>query len=145
MTIFCRRGSRGPVVVDCQNALNANLRPSPRLTPDGDFGPATDTAVRAFQRQEALVSDGLVGNNTYAALMVSVEAYPPIMHNLSLIAQPSHVTCWAAATAWPCARSCAMISHRTVPQRATWVSAMSQSLRTAFGRPMRCFNAAFAV
>ena len=63
MTVIYRRGSRGPYVTECQNALNANLRPSPVLVPDGIFGSKTDTAVRAFQRQEGLVPDGILGPN----------------------------------------------------------------------------------
>jgi peptidoglycan hydrolase-like protein with peptidoglycan-binding domain len=35
-----------------------------RLNPDGDFGPNTEAAVRAFQRTEGLVPDGIVGPKT---------------------------------------------------------------------------------
>lgn len=35
---------------------------------DGDFGNATDKAVRAFQKKNGLDADGWVGKNTYAAI-----------------------------------------------------------------------------
>ena len=36
---------------------------------DGDFGDMTEMAVREFQQAEGLEVDGIVGKNTYAALM----------------------------------------------------------------------------
>ena len=38
---------------------------------DGDFGTATDKAVRAFQKKKGLAVDGIVGKNTRAALKAS--------------------------------------------------------------------------
>jgi peptidoglycan hydrolase-like protein with peptidoglycan-binding domain len=35
---------------------------------DGNFGPKTETAVRAFQRAHSLVPDGIVEPKTWAAL-----------------------------------------------------------------------------
>jgi len=55
-----RRGDTGPAVRDLQAALG--------ITVDGAFGPATDTAVRAFQRRHQMLPDGVVGPQTWAAL-----------------------------------------------------------------------------
>jgi N-acetylmuramoyl-L-alanine amidase len=56
-----RKGSRGPEVRDLQTQLN---RLGAKLVVDGDFGSATDRAVRSFQTAQGLVSDGIVGKQT---------------------------------------------------------------------------------
>ena len=93
-----RRGSRGDLVRDVQQKLNAKLRPSPNLATDGVFGTMTDAAVRRFQREMWLVVDGDVGRCTLNALS-DWETYAPILHNVPFIAQPTPSTCWAASTA----------------------------------------------
>lgn len=55
-----RRGSTGADVKMLQVALH--------IVSDGNFGPATDTAVRTFQRSHALVPDGIVGPQTWKLL-----------------------------------------------------------------------------
>lgn len=46
---------------------------------DGDFGPATDSAVRAFQRNKRLTVDGIVGKNTFGKLIEPItKAIKPI-------------------------------------------------------------------
>jgi len=61
-----REGSEGDAVRRLQQKLTAQgFSPGPV---DGDFGPKTDSAVRAFQRARGLVVDGVVGPKTWSAL-----------------------------------------------------------------------------
>ena len=60
------KGSTGDAVKRLQRALTAALG-SP-LGIDGTFGPATDTAVRAYQGERHLSVDGVVDGVTWAAL-----------------------------------------------------------------------------
>jgi hypothetical protein len=49
------------------------------ITINGDFGPATDRAVRSFQARESLLVDGDVGNNTFSRLIAPIgRALAPI-------------------------------------------------------------------
>lgn len=61
-----RLRSRRAEVEELQTLLNARGH---ALTVDCRFGPQTDAAVRAFQTQVGLVSDGIVGAKTWAALL----------------------------------------------------------------------------
>ena len=62
------KGAFGPDVYSLQAALNG-AGAAPRLKVDGGFGPATKTAVVAFQKSRRLVADGIVGPKTWAALL----------------------------------------------------------------------------
>lgn len=61
-----QRGSKGPDVLALQQRLK-DLGFDPNGV-DGNFGPGTETAVRAFQQAKGLGVDGKVGPNTSAAL-----------------------------------------------------------------------------
>jgi hypothetical protein len=58
---------RGDRVASVQRRLNAKGA-SPKLATDGIWGPATDAALRAFQRRAGLAVDGIYGPKSHAAL-----------------------------------------------------------------------------
>jgi len=78
-----RRGGRGTAVVALQTALTARGHP---LAVDGAFGPATEAAVKAFQRRVGLVVDGIAGPATLAALGIGTTAEKSGSWLLSLFA-----------------------------------------------------------
>ncbi|MGE0716062.1 MAG: N-acetylmuramoyl-L-alanine amidase [Alphaproteobacteria bacterium] len=55
-----RRGARGDLVKLAQAKLG--------IAADGVFGPATEAALRSFQRDKGLVPDGILGPKTWALL-----------------------------------------------------------------------------
>ncbi|WP_370871617.1 C40 family peptidase [Pectinatus haikarae] len=61
-----RAGDQGTQVAEIQGEL-ANLGYD--VAADGDFGPATQEAVKEFQASAGISADGLVGPQTYQALM----------------------------------------------------------------------------
>ncbi len=61
-------GSNGRLVEALQRTLNAQSNPSPGLTVDGDFGPATLAALLAFQKSRHLTALGEVTPETWEAL-----------------------------------------------------------------------------
>ena len=65
-----RRGDETSAVMFLQRLLLSFLYPITSL--DGDFGPETERAVRAFQSENNLSVDGIVGRNTWQALFSSV-------------------------------------------------------------------------
>ena len=66
-----RRGNQGDEVADLQMLLNSKFGYD--LEVDGNFGKATETAVKDFQKKHGLTADGVVGKKTWAALGVSPE------------------------------------------------------------------------
>ena len=63
--INLQRGSKGKEVEELQKALNAQ---GANLKVDGDFGPATQEAVRNYQEKNGIKKDGIVGQQTLATL-----------------------------------------------------------------------------
>lgn len=61
-----KRGSKGQKVRLIQEWLSLN---GYGVVVDGDFGAACDFAVRQFQKKNNLNSDGVVGENTFSALI----------------------------------------------------------------------------
>ncbi len=70
-------GSGGEDVVCLQTRLSEVTPGGEDLVADGDFGPATDAAVREFQAAHDLVVDGIVGAQTAELLDVWDPAPPP--------------------------------------------------------------------
>ena len=60
-----KKGSQGDDVVDCQKLLNQQGFPT---SVDGIFGSGTEQSVKSFQALNGLTPDGIVGQNTWAAL-----------------------------------------------------------------------------
>jgi D-alanyl-D-alanine carboxypeptidase (penicillin-binding protein 5/6) len=69
-----RMGAFGLRVEMLQRTLNSRLHPSPNLGPDGDFGPATEAAVRRFQEFAGLTVNGIVDASVWEKLGPVVEA-----------------------------------------------------------------------
>jgi serine-type D-Ala-D-Ala carboxypeptidase (penicillin-binding protein 5/6) len=103
-------GSLGELVEGLQRTLNVRLNPSPKLATDGDFGPGTEAAVKAFQKQSQLADTGIVDRATWDKLGPLVEpvavADPPAINSVVLprgpmdpLDGPPWVSChsWAIA------------------------------------------------
>jgi peptidoglycan hydrolase-like protein with peptidoglycan-binding domain len=61
-SLVLRLGSRGEAVTALQKALGG-------ITADGAFGAQTEAKVKEYQRSKGLVADGIVGRQTWNALM----------------------------------------------------------------------------
>jgi len=66
-----KKGSTGDAVRGLQNALNVRTAQGVGAV-DGKFGPATENAVKQFQRDTGLVEDGIAGPATWAELYVCI-------------------------------------------------------------------------
>ena len=66
MTTALRHGDRSQAVRDLQKKLNVH---GASLVADGDYGDATEDAVRAYQVKVGLVADGVAGTKTLASLI----------------------------------------------------------------------------
>ena len=65
-----RRGARGDAVARCQRRLVHHLTDLDEVGfVDGVFGPITDREVRRFQKRRRLSVDGIVGRDTWSALL----------------------------------------------------------------------------
>lgn len=108
-----KSGDRGPLVENLQRTLNARLKPSPKLSIDGDYGPNTRKAVLQFQRLNRLPASGTVDTATWKALGVLITRdatvpSPQVINRQKLsratadsLTGPPFVTCkaWAIADA----------------------------------------------
>jgi hypothetical protein len=69
-TVELKSGDKGSQVTLLQQALKSLGYLTGKA--DGQFGPATEEAVKAFQRAKGLAADGVVGKATRDALAVAV-------------------------------------------------------------------------
>ncbi|NOK13730.1 hypothetical protein HNS30_32250 [Corallococcus exercitus] len=67
------RGAKGPEVTRLQQSLNA-LGAQPPLELDGDFGPATEAALKDYQQRSGLPADGIHGPMTSAKMLAGTRA-----------------------------------------------------------------------
>lgn len=82
-----RQGDTGAAVSVAQGRLNTHGA-TPPVTADGAFGPATATAVTAFQGRCGLAADGVIGPATWTKLNTSPT--PPAPANPAGAAVPYH-------------------------------------------------------
>jgi len=75
-------GDQGTDVAEIQRQLQ-NLGYD--VAADGDFGPATTEAVKAFQSAKGLEADGLVGASTYSALLG--KSMPVVTHSMNAMSR----------------------------------------------------------
>ncbi len=74
-TATVKKGSKGAAVKELQTLLKqAGYYKS---TLDGDFGPATDAALRKFQKDKKLAVDGVAGPKSWAALRAATAPAAP--------------------------------------------------------------------
>ena len=94
-----RRGSKGDAVIQLQTEL---VRRGYDIGPcgvDGDYGRATEAAVKSFQRDNGLAADGICGPKTYAALESSpaTQLYTVHIPMLPLYKAEALVQSWSGA------------------------------------------------
>lgn len=92
-----REGFQGEEVKELQRLLNSKISSSSPLVADGQFGWRTTEEVKRFQREHWLVTDGIVGPCTWAALLDREEYV--ILHPVQLVPQHTSTTCWSASIA----------------------------------------------
>jgi peptidoglycan hydrolase-like protein with peptidoglycan-binding domain len=97
-----RKGSKGNAVRTLQRNLNTVL--GTKLAVDGDFGPATESAVRAFQKKYGLTADGQYGPASAAVMKAALKGghapakpvpKPPAAGKLEVDGQFGPATCAA--------------------------------------------------
>jgi len=77
-----RVGDQGTDVAEIQRQLHSL---GYDVMADGDFGPATTEAVKAFQVSRGLEADGLVGASTYTALLG--KSMPVVKHSMNAMSR----------------------------------------------------------
>lgn len=65
--MLLKKGAKGKAVKELQTSLKEKGFYTGAI--DGDFGPNTEKAVKAFQKSKRITQDGIVGNTTYKYLV----------------------------------------------------------------------------
>ena len=73
--LILRKGSKGEEVEDLQRKLISLGYDLGRLGADGDYGSATEKAVKKFQKDHSVGQDGIAGPLTFAALEKALQAF----------------------------------------------------------------------
>ena len=84
LIVLVRRRSKGEPVRAVQRQLNARRS---SLAVDGDFGLQTERAVRQFQQDQGLLIDGIVGTDTWHALVSAPVTGPAVRRNIAHVSQ----------------------------------------------------------
>jgi murein L,D-transpeptidase YcbB/YkuD len=69
--VYMKKGSKGTRVGTVQNFLNIYNKTSSRI--DNDYGEATISAIKKFQKEQGLVADGEAGKNTFEKMVSWLE------------------------------------------------------------------------
>lgn len=77
-----RRGSQGKTVKNLQERLNVL---GSKLVVDGIFGPATEAAVKYYQKDSGLLVDGIVGPQTWNSLLKSTTVPFDVLQSLPIL------------------------------------------------------------
>ena len=79
-----RKGDKGPTVKYAQQLLKDRGYDLGRYGVDGDFGSATQAAVKAFQRDWGLTVDGVIGPKTWAMLKSTPDKKPEVKYRVTI-------------------------------------------------------------
>ena len=74
-SIILRKGSKGEEVEDLQKKLIALGYDLGKYGADGDYGSATEKAVKKFQKDHSIGQDGIAGPLTFSALDKALQAF----------------------------------------------------------------------
>lgn len=79
-----KRGNYGELVKTCQTLLQNLGYDLGVCGIDGDFGQATEKAVKAFQKDQGLKADGIVGPKTWEALENAIGSPAPVYYTVTI-------------------------------------------------------------
>lgn len=79
-----RKGDKGPVVKYAQKLLQDRGYDLGKYGVDGDFGSATQAAVKQFQRDWGLKVDGIIGPQTWAMLKSTTVQKPAELYTVTI-------------------------------------------------------------